>query len=460
MRATRHIAILAFLAVGALSFLVGCGSSPSTSGGSSNSVGGTPTGNVLINVADDPGDRVVSFTVTINSIALIPQTGQPVTVFSTPTQVEITQLAGTSMPLGIATVPQNTYVGAQITVSNPTIAILNPDGSTKTIPLPPGPLTVNVKFDAPVTTSASGTAINFDLRILGSISIDAGGNVTLTPDFHANGGPLGNPGQQGPFDGGLSHFGGKVSAVGTSSFAVSLGSQTLTFNVNSSTQFKGVSGLGSLATGMMVFVDASTQSDGSLLATKVRVITLNPSFSLDGIVASVTGTPATQLGLIFRDHISMPGPPQIGARVLVTVGTATFEIDNDDFNLTGLTFTPVFDASHIFAGQLVEVTATKATPNAGSPPTVTASDIQLEPQALAGTPSNENGASFTLTLASDSAFATLTGATSVTVFTTSQTRFDNVSGVSALGSTAKTLARGFLFHDQGQWKLVAMFVGQ
>ena len=46
---------------------------------------------------------------------------------------------------------------------------------------------------------------------------------------------------------------------------------TLTYNVDSSTAYQGISGLSSLAAGMSVNMDAEIQSDGSMLATRVYV---------------------------------------------------------------------------------------------------------------------------------------------------------------------------------------------
>src|SRR5947209_5554082 len=163
MRSLRQQAAVSIFAILTLIFLVACGGSnytqtttpPVTAGGQN------ATATALVNVGDAPGDRVVSFTVTINSIALVPQSGSPVTILSTPSTIEVTKLAGTTLALGTAKVPQGTYTGAQIVIANATVAILNPDGATKTVTLPPGPTTVNVKLESPVTAGSSPVAINF-----------------------------------------------------------------------------------------------------------------------------------------------------------------------------------------------------------------------------------------------------------------------------------------------------------
>ncbi|MBV8208349.1 MAG: DUF4382 domain-containing protein [Acidobacteria bacterium] len=441
-------------------FVTGCGSTSSSSG--TGAPGGSPSSNVLINLSDDPGDQVVSFTLTIDSISLLPQGGgQPVTVLSAPAQVEVTKLAGTSLALGMATVPQGTYTGAEVVVSNPTVAILNADGSTTTQTLPPGPLTIEVTFDAPVTTGNSASAITFDLQVLGSIAIDANGNVTFTPDFRGNGGPApsgaASPGQQAPTNSNLAHFQGTVTGKGVNSFTITLGTQNLIITVNSSTRYKGVKDLSSLSSGMVVAVDGGVQPDGSVLAVTVTVLKQPKKFTLDGTISIVTGNPATQLTVISRSSVGMDDAPEIGSKVKFNVAGAQYSIDNDDFSLAGLPFTPTFDSSNVFKGQLVQMSAT-ATANPSAPPTLTASGVELQPQTVSGTPSNENGGTFTLTLPHDSAFARLTGAGTVTVITTNQTDIDGANGVSALTSHSRVMARGFMFFDQGQWKLVAIVV--
>ena len=78
-------------------FVTGCGSTSSSSG--TGAPGGSPSSNVLINLSDDPGDQVVSFTLTIDSISLLPQGGgQPVTVLSAPAQVEVNTDANSADP--------------------------------------------------------------------------------------------------------------------------------------------------------------------------------------------------------------------------------------------------------------------------------------------------------------------------------------------------------------------------
>ena len=59
---------------------------------------------------------------------------------------------------------------------------------------------------------------------------------------------------------------------------------------------------------------------------------------------------------------------------------------------------------------------------------------------------------FALNLAPDSAFATLTGSTSVTVF---QQNGTTIVGMSSVSNGSVVHARGLLFFDAGAYKLIA-----
>ena len=148
-------------------------------------------------------------------------------------------------------------------------------------------------------------------------------------------------------------------------------------------------------------------------------------------------------------------------------------MNKDGIDMSGLPFTPTFDANHIYPGQSVMPISTggmmgssggmmgggmmSGTSLAG---TITASELLLMPQGLTGTSSTAltsgAAASFTLTLPSDSAFTSLTTATSVTVYQQAGTIME---GGSTIASGTAMHAFGLLFNDGGQWKMVAMRIG-
>jgi hypothetical protein len=91
---------------------------------------------------------------------------------------------------------------------------------------------------------------------------------------------------------------------------------------------------------------------------------------------------------------------------------------------------------------------------------MTAGEIELQPQGMSGTTSavitSGSTTSFQLTPPSDGAFKTTTGATSVTVFQQTDT---TIEGSSPIASGTRVHTFGPLFYDSGQWKIVAARIG-
>jgi hypothetical protein len=243
-----------------------------------------------------------------------------------------------------------------------------------------------------------------------------------------------------------------------------MGWQSLTFSTNSSTQFVGLSGMGMMTNGIIVGVDAVTQPDGSLLAQRVESMwTTSGGMMGGGIVTNVNGNPPTQLTIVANNGIGGGMMMSwISGTLTVNVSSSTpYTFDSDDVDLTNLPFTPGFDGSTIAKGQRIEAVSGGSMMGGGmmGGGTINASQIRLEQQGLRGTVSNytANGsqANFTLNLAPDSAFATLTGSTAVTVYKQNGTQLWNLSSI-ANGNQVQV--RGLLFNDAGSYKMVASWI--
>ena len=427
---------------------------------------------VQVTMGDDPGDRVASLSLTINAATLTSTTGTTVSLLGAPATVEISSLAGTTTPLGTVTVPAGTYNKATITLGSATITIVDPstgNSAQRTFNAPANPFTINLN---PVFVS-DGTAsvINLDMDLHASVAIDSNGNITFNPLFIASHGKMTGPPTgigPNPFTGGIERTLGTVTGVSGSSFTITtaVGQRTLTFTTNGSTVFKGISGTGSLLTGMLVMVGGQTQSDGSLLALGVALVDgLRNATGVIGIVAKTVGAPVTQFQVYGHGVTSSVMPPMAsttpGFGVTVNVTSSThFQADTDDVDMTGLSFT--FDATNLSPAQMVEVDTT-------SPPvgitavigglggiSIGATQVQLVQQPVAGTISNLASDRFTLTVASDSVFATLAKTTTVTVFKQPKTQLKD--GLT-LANGQKVIVRGLLFNNSG-YQLVATRIGQ
>ena len=187
--------------------------------------------------------------------------------------------------------------------------------------------------------------------------------------------------------------------------------------------------MGGMSNGMLVMVDATMQSDGSFMAHTVEsVMSMSGGSMAGGLVTGTTGNPVAQLTLVMHEGAGtgMTGSYLAGTTTVDVSPTAVFTIDSDNVDMSNLPFTPAFDGSTVLKGPRVEAVSSTGMMQGGGMGgmmgggTITASEIDLEQEGLSGTVSGSAGsgapATFTLTVASDSAFATLTGATSITVF--------------------------------------------
>jgi hypothetical protein len=411
---------------------------------------------------------MLAFSMNISSMSMTGSNGSA-TVVSTSMPMEMMHLMGTMQPLAMISVPQGTYTGASITMSSATVMFMDPNTKALTQKTVSGPFTGTVTFSSPITVGSTPMAVGFDLDLAHSVTADASGNLSFAPVFHVTSAMQGSGNPMDFADGGIQRMMGVVSSVSGSTFAMTSlqAAQTFTFTTNSTTMFANGS-MGSMANGMTVMVDATLQSDGSLMATRIESM-MNPSGMMGGgIVTAVTGQPATAFNIVMQNGAGtgMMGSYFAAGATVNLNSNATFTIDHDNIDISGLPFTPTFDASHIYVGQTVMPVSSSGMMSGGMmgggpmAGTITASNLYLEPQGLSGTAGSSIApgatSTFTLTLPSDSAFTSLTGAKSVTVFQQSGT---TVSGGGTIASGTSVHCYGLLFFDGGQWKMVSSRMG-
>lgn len=447
--------------------LAGCGSSSS-----SPTTNPTPTPAaktaVQVNMGDAPADWMLAFSMNISSMSLTGSNGTT-SVFSSPTTMEMMHLMGTMQPLAMVNAPQGTYTGASITIGSATVMYMDPATKSPAQKTITGPMAATVTFSTPVTVGSTPMAMGFDLDLSHSVTVDSSGNMNMNPVFNVTSGMQGSGNPMDFADGGIQHMMGTISSVSGSSFVMSSmqAAQTFTFQTNSSTVFDGTS-MSGMGNGMLLLVDASLQSDGSLMATRVHSMTGSGGVMGGGVITAVTGSPATALTMAMQNGVGvgmMSSAFASGVSINMN-GSTNYHIDDDNIDMSSISFTPVFDASHIYAGQNVMPVSESGmmsggmgggmmggNPMAG---TITASEVDLEPQGISGTVSTAitsgSSASLTLALPSDCAFTTLTGAKNMTVFQGLKT---TVSGTTPIASGSTVHAFGLLFYDNGQWKMVA-----
>jgi hypothetical protein len=418
-------------------FLVGCGSnSPTNASGQ----------NATINTGDGTLDSLVKFEMNVSALTLTGSGGTATTgnLISKPTEVEFVHQAGTFEPLAVLNIPPGTYSGATMTVSNAEVVVLNNA-------VPPAPVsipatlssgTVTMTFPSAITISNStSSVINFDLDLTGTVTLNGAPptSATITPKFNVTTSTVANSGNE---DGEIDDAHGSVTAINAPNFTIQTHQSTITFATDNNTQFKdGITALSGLKVGDIVEVDGQSKPDGSKLATKVELEENSSGKEAEGVITAVTGAPATQVTFAHQTDSSNSAAPPVTVDASIGAGTQ-FIVRADKLSLGSA---PAFDASHIGKGQRIEVDAANGT---ASP--LAADKIKLREQALVGTISGVSASGFTLTLNSGSAFAALSGTTTVSVSIVNGT---NLKVTPANAATVRV--RGLVFVNAGAYTMVA-----
>jgi hypothetical protein len=226
---------------------------------------------VPVSITDAPSDQVIAASLTLNTIVLTDSSGKTASLISSPVNFEASHLDAVQEPLLTPTVAEDTYVSAALTYSNAQVAYIDP--TTKKIVQATATLantSQTITFTSPIVISNSMTSLIIDYLVASSVSI-SGTTVTVTPTFNIAAAPIQSTGPTNGTNGLQSGIKGQVTALGTNSFTLTNSQGTaLTINVNSSTQYQGLSGFSALAVGALVEVDTATQSNGSLLAFALK----------------------------------------------------------------------------------------------------------------------------------------------------------------------------------------------
>jgi hypothetical protein len=452
---------LSVLAAGIVIFAAGCGGTM-TSG--TNPVSGNPASQTTtqIKIGDDPADRVLSLEVTVGPVTLTPDTGSPVTVLSGSQHIELAHLSATSEPISLMKIPQGSYKALTFSFANPEVTFVNSSGAVKKFELPISQ-TITVNFSPSISIGASSAVVSIDVNLSKLLTFDANGNVTginFTADaFTISSADVGKDKEkENDGDGELEDTTGTITAINGSSFTLTV-SETgvpLIFTTDANTRFEDGA---SLTMNAMVTVEGTTLADGTLYAKKIEGVEDENGAEAEGLITTVTGMPATALTIVADQGMgSGMDDTKIGATLTADVSNAKFQVKSGDVDTSGIGNLPnaefPFDASTVHAGQRVELETKDAmnTANAG------AEKVRLQQQALVGTvsglgaPTSSGPATFTLTVASDSAFAMLSGQTQVSISWQPGTDLKNLS---AVNDGDKIRVRGLVFFDGTAFKMIA-----
>jgi len=460
--------------------IAGCTSSVTSTSNTSNLIPNTNTSTTPTRITDAPSDQILAASLTLNSLILTDSMGRVTTNLLPAAGItfEATHLDAVQEPLFSPAIPEDTnaYVSATLTYSNAQVAYI--DSTTHTVDLVTATLantSQTITFTAPITISDTTTSLLLDFLVgkTGVITI-SGSTVTVTPQFNVAAVPI-------PSAVVTTHK-GKVTAISasTNSFTLIDPSGTVqTIYVNANTTFadantslscKGTACLTtfpSMKVNALVEVDtilaptsSTTPPPGSLLATRVEIDdagTTTPKLLLGPVTSrtpTATGTPATSFNILLRQLVGNSSATAVETVDVSVTGSTNFILPpRYAIFATALPFTPSFTASTIFAGQHVGVFTTSTGVTSGA---ATAATVLLQPQTINGTITNITTTGsytvYTVTLPAGHWLATLTGQTTVLVYTNSQV-VPLTTTTPAVSATMRF--NGYLFNVSNQLRLLA-----
>jgi hypothetical protein len=470
----------ALVVVAAVTLSTACGSS-------SMSKTAPLTGNTAVTViiSSTANDQLAEFDLGFQSITLTSQSGKTVTLASSstsgpPLDAEFMHLNGTAQPLLTATIPQDIYTSATMTLGGGAfvcLALGQVDGeqtlSSATYSLFPPTATVN--FPSPLTVTGTSMALSLNLLVSQSATLGDCVNVAGFSGFSAaptfNLAPLtlaASPTNSA--NGRVMGIDGEVTAVssGGNSFTLLIPNYVpaetgLPVSVQSdgNTMYQGISGPSALRVGAFVNMDGTIQSDGSLLATRIAVEDPSAVYVFRGPLMQV----ASSVSSFFMHAREMqgagiPGYPT-GEGAPFNYGSAAFQISGQLSNLGSLPFVPSFNGSNMVPGQEVYISTTTLPFNGPYPAVAT---MTLMPQTIDGTVAalSQSGSftDYTVSLASYDLFPMLAvqpdqttvenNPSQVEVYVDNNTQLLNTQPL-ATGSTLRFY--GLVFNDNGTLRM-------
>jgi Domain of unknown function (DUF5666) len=472
MKNRLGLPILVTLLALTLTAFSGCGSSNGSSTSSSASSGlSSSLSPVSLSMTDapPPGVTIFSFEVTLNSAVLNPGSID-LLAGKGPLDIEVKRLETETALINTANVPAGTYTSVQLTFANPRLTFRNDTGATLAgcaptnvceAVKPTGSLTTIINLPAGGGALSSGTPAGFIVDVnLASLF-----NADMTLDFgNAQAATL----QRVPLSSvptgqveKLEEVEGIVANKNTTTNHFTLQTPSrgnLDVAVNSTTRFDDCSAntlAACIQNDQAVEVDLGLMAGGVLYARKLDVednATDALDDSIEGFIYSIPD--ATHFQIVTVDFLRGSLGIGRGRRLIVHVPNGTkFDVVTGGLTLppdilTAKTaFAAATDTSRLQVGQHVQVRSTLLTPALPpSLPTLEANRVRLTQTRFTATVASVTGTTTFTVNGLPPVFANLSPpVTSIQVETSTDTEFENATGVTDLSPTTQVSLRGFLF---------------
>lgn len=443
---------------------------------------GSGTVPVSLTIRDNPpmGVTVLSFELQIKDASLQPSDpmSPPVPLLARPAEVELEELQTESALLSNISVPAGNYSGLTVTFANPQLTILNQTGATLMVG---GQNCLNGQICELTPKLNSTTAMVQAPTQPFPIMLSASAPVELRMDFNVNAAIQQNDLSITPaivvtqFQKSQEGEGDEIRSIGVvtavdsmaATFTVqdAFSGNSSTFSTNSDTEFRfedacGAENFSCLKMGQVVIVKAQQMQDGSLLATKVKLLAEVNRPAITGTISAVnSGGTSFQVVIAFEDGMGEGSMNDSRIGVPLTVNLAqgtTFDVDADGLTLpAGLNFAGPAD---LMVGQAVRVHPTGLSVSGTLPNiAITADQVHLEPSQATGSVMaiNPNATPPNFSLGNLPPLFTNSGTSALQVEMLPTTTFEDISGLSGLNNGDRVSAGGFLFNSTNPPTMVA-----
>jgi len=432
-----------------------------------------------LTIGDTPpsGVAVLFFEALITGASLQPSdsTKPPVSVLSSPVEIEFGHLQTDRAFLSLANVAPDTYASLKLTFGNAQLTIVNHttaaigscainavcqltpsfNPSSVTLSSAPFPLTVD---------AGSVFGIKLDFNVNTSIQNDLSINpaVTIAQVVHREDADEDKEMED------LDEVEGQVTAVGTNQFTLMnrRSGKSFTINVDSNTVFEDFGRAGCTANpqdltcvkmGQILEVNLSENGTGTMLAKRVEFEEDASKQAIKGTITTVDSSTEFHM-VVFREEPDVNGISE-GAPVAVTIApNATFQVGmaemGEDGGFSFLNFSFASSAD-LMVGQDVQIRPSTVT-SAGGVTTITTDLVRLWPSQITGKVGSINSTNATFTLTNLSPL--FTGATpavnTITVQTLPFMDFKDFPNQASLAVGDTVSVKGLLFNTTGTPTLV------
>lgn len=418
---------------------------------------------VSVSLTDAPpaGVTVLTFEVTVTGATLNPGNAD-LLAGKGPVRIEVKRLETENAFLSTANIPSGNYTSLNLTFSNPELTFRNDTGTTLAGCAagsvceikPSGALTatVNGQFNS---MSGTQTGVLVDLNLANLITPALGVDFSTATAVTATQQTKDGEGELEELD----DLNGFVANPSSSQFTLQTTDMgNITVAIDSNTQFDGFDACAAanatcIQGGQSVEVNLTLLASGTFLARKIELeddAQQAADDELEGIISKIDSP--SQFEMVVNDELRTVANVSVGDPVTVilttTGGGASFRVDTNGLTVPSTLqqgFEAATDTSQLLPGQTVQVR--KVAMTGGPAPAaiiITTDRVRLRDTrftaTVSGAPSGSN-----FNVGGLPGLFTAAGISQIQVQTSSQTDFENVSGVSGLAGGSTVSLRGLLF---------------